>query len=584
MGKKIFILALALLMCLAGTGYVLAADDAFVINTKREDSETDTLKITIQYPELVGLDNAVVQDKLNSLFAELASDAKNRAKEAEKNIIPEQIAWGIKAECYFTYEVKYNHQDLLSIVFSDYQYGGGAHGLTIQSSYTFDLKTGTEYKLKDLFKAGSDYVSLISSEVKKQMEERDMTEFLLYPFHSIKTDQDFYLSDNAVTVYFQAYEYLAYAYGIPEFTVEFSILEEWLNLPVTAGNTPYAFTVRGKSDQTMRVQFKGNKMYHQDRYVGFGVSGKPMLSLRYMAEYFGFQVDYDPASGSSLVKKGEYSFRLKPGRSQTEIFWAGEKVKEFELTAKPLLKNNVMYVYSLDLRELLGLFTYWNNDARIWDVLYREYTCEDPVFPAIISGDLLLLKGLLIDDGRHNMPVLEVLHPSNGIQPSHSSVSLLEQGGDSGHLYEMNSELKLQEGKNRLQIMLMMGQRIIFARNLEVMANIEAKELVVEPPYRLTSPTQGYVKTTQPQVMISGSVEAVNNYYPSEVVLFVKKAADKQVLLQESVPVIDGLFKRELALQNGEGLYYITVNSVMAGPHGPAYPEITNFYVEYGRW
>jgi len=63
----------------------------------------------------------------------------------------------------------------------------------------------------------------------------------------------------------------------------------------------------------------------------------------------------------------------------------------------------------------------------------------------------------------------------------------------------------------------------------------------------------------------------------------VKKAEDKQALLQESVPVIAGRFERKLALQNGEGLYYITVNSVMAGPHGPAYPEITNFNVEYGK-
>lgn len=442
MWKKILVLTLALVMYLAGQGYVLAADDdTVVINTIREKSETATLKITIQYPQLEGLDNAAVQEKLNSLFAELAFAAKNRAKEAEKNLISEQIAWGIKAECYFTYEVKYNRQGLLSIVFSDYQYGGGAHGLTVQSSYTFDLKTGTEYELKDLFKVGSDYVSLISNEVKKQMEERDMT-VLLNPFHSIKADQDFYLTDNAVTVYFQAYEYLPYAYGIPEFPIDFSILEEWLNLPVSAGNTPYAFTVRSKSAQTMRVQFTGNKMYHQDRYVGFGVSGKPMLSLRYMAEYFGFEVNYDPAGRAILVKKDEYGFRLKPGGSQADILWAGEKVRDFELSARPLLKNNVLYVYSLDLRELLGLFTYWDNDARIWHVLYREYTCKEPAFPKVISGDLLSLKGLLIDDGRYNLPALEVVHYSNGIQPSHSAVTLLEQGQESGNPYEMNSEIR----------------------------------------------------------------------------------------------------------------------------------------------
>ncbi len=196
-------------------------ENPIVINTQREASETNTLKLTIQYPELKGLDNAEVQDKLNSLFAGLAKEAKDRGNEIEKSIIPEQTANGIKAEVYFNYQVKYNRGGLLSIVFLDYQYSGGAHGLTVQSSYTFDLKTGAEYELKDLFKDGSDYISMISSEVKKQMEERGMT-VLLTPFNSIKADQDFYLSNNAVVVYFQAYEYLPYAYGIPEFAVDFT--------------------------------------------------------------------------------------------------------------------------------------------------------------------------------------------------------------------------------------------------------------------------------------------------------------------------------------------------------------------------
>lgn len=204
-------------------------ENPIVINTKKEVSETDTLKLTLQYPELKGLDNAKVQDKLNALFARLAKEARDRGYEIEKDILQEQIANGIKAEVYFNYQVKYNQKGLLSIVFLDYQYSGGAHGITVQSSYTFDLKTGTEYEIKDFFKDGSDYISMINSEVKKQMEERGMT-VLLTPFNSIKADQDFYLSNNAIVVYFQAYEYLPYVYGIPEFAVDFRYAGESLNL------------------------------------------------------------------------------------------------------------------------------------------------------------------------------------------------------------------------------------------------------------------------------------------------------------------------------------------------------------------
>jgi inhibitor of cysteine peptidase len=112
------------------------------------------------------LNNAEVQGKLNSLFARLAAEAKNRGYENEKDLVQAQIENHIKAEVYFNYEVKYNQKGMLSIVFMDYQYSGGAHGITVQSSYTFDLETGTEYEIKDLFKDGSDYVSMISNEVK----------------------------------------------------------------------------------------------------------------------------------------------------------------------------------------------------------------------------------------------------------------------------------------------------------------------------------------------------------------------------------------------------------------------------------
>lgn len=205
----------------AGNKVVLqrTEENPIVISTKAEASETDTLKLTIQYPELKGLDNTEVQGKLNSLFARLAAEAKDRAYEVEKYIGQDEISRHIKAEAYFNYQVKYNNNGMLSIVFMDYVYSGGAHGGTVQSSYTFDLKTGTEYQLKDLFPEGYDYVSLISNEVKRQLAEMEMT-VLLAPFDSIRADHDFYLFGNSIIVYFQQYEILPYAYGIPEFSVD----------------------------------------------------------------------------------------------------------------------------------------------------------------------------------------------------------------------------------------------------------------------------------------------------------------------------------------------------------------------------
>jgi len=352
---------------------------------------------------------------------------------------------------------------------------------------------------------------------------------------------------------------------------------------INGENQPYAVEIQRISEEKMRVQFVGNQMYHEGRYLGFGVSGKPMLSLRYLAERFGFQVGYEPKTGACLVSNGEYGLRLKPGSNLAEIYWAGEKVKEKELTERPLLRNNALYLYSLDISDLLGLITIWDDSTRTWDVLYRDYTCQELGFPTAVNDDLLTLKGLLFDDGIYATPLLEIMDTANQVHLSSSSLSYIEAGIDSQRRYEMSSIIQLQEEINQLQVSLTLGQRIIFAKKIEVAVNIEDKELVVDPPYQFISPTKGYIKTTQPGILISGLVAGINNEYPSEVVLFVRKADDKEILLKESVPIIDGQFKHELELKNGEGLYKVTVNSIMAGPHGPAYPEITNFYVEYRK-
>lgn len=225
------------------------------INTIKKTYETRELKLSLQYPQLAGLENSEAEKKLNSMFAGLASEAGDRGYQAGKVMIEEQLARGIKAEAFYDYRVEYNQKGIISIVFLDYIYSGGAHGLTVQSSYTIDLKTGTVYELKDVFKA-EDYVSIISSEVKKQMEERKMTGYLP-PFEAIRPDQDFFLSNNSLVVYFQAYEYTPYAAGIPEFELGFPSIEKYLGAGFEYLNSiPLQFIREASLEQVEKVSNK----------------------------------------------------------------------------------------------------------------------------------------------------------------------------------------------------------------------------------------------------------------------------------------------------------------------------------------
>lgn len=211
-------------------------ENAISIKTIKEASETDIIKITLQYPQIDGLTDKAVQDSINSIFRESAMEARNEglknADEMEKDRASGYAGSPNKCETYFDYSLKYNQNGLLSVVFRNYQYTGGAHGLTVQSSHTIDLNTGGEYKLKDLVKDDADYVALFSDTVRNMIDERVkegiLPDYMIAPFSTIRDDHDFYLSNNAVVVYFQQYEHWPYAAGIQEFPVEFSVLSDML--------------------------------------------------------------------------------------------------------------------------------------------------------------------------------------------------------------------------------------------------------------------------------------------------------------------------------------------------------------------
>ena len=205
------------------------------IKTMKEFSETEIIKITLQFPQIDGLTDKTVQDSINSIFKEAAMAAKDEGlKNADEMKKDRASGYGgspNKCETYFDYSLNYNQNGLLSVVFKDYQYTGGAHGSTAQSSYTFNLNTGEEYTLKDLFNSDANYVSFISDTVRKEINERVKEGSLfeeLTPFNTIREDHDFYLSDDGIVIYFQQYEYWPYAAGIQEFTVEYAALKDML--------------------------------------------------------------------------------------------------------------------------------------------------------------------------------------------------------------------------------------------------------------------------------------------------------------------------------------------------------------------
>lgn len=187
----------------------------FPVGIKTMTISTGPTKV-VYYPRVSGMQNKQLQEFIN-----------NTILRQNQQLINEQTGNmdTTVVDLYGYYEIKNNQRDVLSMSLSNYVYHyHAAHGMTVIKSLTFDLQKGKQAALKDLFKPGSDYVKRISDLIAVQIKERDIP--LLVDFTAIKPDQDFYIADKALVVYFQLYEITPYAYGFPMFPISVYDLQD----------------------------------------------------------------------------------------------------------------------------------------------------------------------------------------------------------------------------------------------------------------------------------------------------------------------------------------------------------------------
>jgi hypothetical protein len=149
--------------------------NSLTIDTKHIDVAEDLLTATIQYPVLSGPWDPAALENINGIFkqeadAALAQGRKN-AKELTDFASQPDASYGDLPQCstYFDYAVKYNGNGLLSVILTNYQDAGGAHGFTIQTGYTFDLNTGSQLTISDLMKSNSGYKEFLDEQIRKEI-------------------------------------------------------------------------------------------------------------------------------------------------------------------------------------------------------------------------------------------------------------------------------------------------------------------------------------------------------------------------------------------------------------------------------
>ena len=166
-------------------------------------------KIEVYYPQVFGMQNQGLERFINWTIIDQTQKLINQQVGNMPSTVEEMLG---------TYEIKNNQRDILSLTQSNYTYHHqAAHGMTYIKSLTFDIQKGKRIELKDLFKPRSDYVKRLSTLIDQQIKQRNIQ--TLDGFTTIKPDQDFYIADKTLVIYFQLYEITPYVFGFPMFPI-----------------------------------------------------------------------------------------------------------------------------------------------------------------------------------------------------------------------------------------------------------------------------------------------------------------------------------------------------------------------------
>jgi hypothetical protein len=171
----------------------------------------------IYFPQIDGMENP---ENVNRTLKELAG------------VKPVPAHTQLESNYSGDFEIPFYKKNLLVIEITGYDYPFcAAHGMPVRKYAHINLKTGSIYQLKDLFKPGSPYVKVLSDNIADQIKSNNQYSSYLFPdqYHGIEVDQPFFISETGLNIYFNPYEIAAFAAGFPTFTIPFEDLEDIIN-------------------------------------------------------------------------------------------------------------------------------------------------------------------------------------------------------------------------------------------------------------------------------------------------------------------------------------------------------------------
>lgn len=208
-----------------------SSDGSYDVTKKSDEFETDYSSVYAETISFGGMENSAYQSELNMSIENDVSAAVNEfdtlADEASENL-PD----GVKAAFKITQEIKRNSDGFISFIETHYIYSGGAHGNISWFPRNIDVLSPTPHnlELKELFNDDG-YRETINRMIDELVEKHPdkYNELWEKPEINDENENNFYITDNELVIYFPPYTLSYYAKGFVEFPIRLSEISGMLN-------------------------------------------------------------------------------------------------------------------------------------------------------------------------------------------------------------------------------------------------------------------------------------------------------------------------------------------------------------------
>jgi hypothetical protein len=204
------------------------------LDERKEEREDKKLRYEIDtaMPQLAGADDARVE-KFNQAVTNLVAPRTGEFKKIADETARKEAAAKQDAKSSLppnslsvSYEIAAADKNFISVLFSFYEYLGGAHPNTTTESFNYDLNRKAPVSLADLFTPNSNYLKVISDHAIKELKKLDTVSAVeLGAGPKIDNYHSWNITPTGLKITFDPYQVGPYAAGAHEVVVPYSVLK-----------------------------------------------------------------------------------------------------------------------------------------------------------------------------------------------------------------------------------------------------------------------------------------------------------------------------------------------------------------------